>query len=85
MTFTCGRLPATILAISFALQPACSLEVRAQGAVGASAKACAGGDESFIDALSQPHWNGWGVDPDNIAFSHRKWRNSPRAMCPASG
>jgi polyvinyl alcohol dehydrogenase (cytochrome) len=79
MTFACGRLPATIVAISFALQLACSLEVRAQGAVAASAKVCADGDAGFTDALSQPHWNGWGVDP-----AQHRFQSSEMAQLPAS-
>jgi polyvinyl alcohol dehydrogenase (cytochrome) len=79
MTFACGRLPATIVAISFALQLACSLEVRAQGAVAASANVCADGDAGFTDALSQPHWNGWGVDP-----AQHRFQSSEMAQLPAS-
>ena len=68
MTFTCGRLPATILAISFGLQLACLIEVRAQDSAVVFANACVDSDTGFTNALSQPRWNGWGVDPAQHRF-----------------
>ena len=71
-----GRLAGAILGIAFAFQVACSNAAAAQeaGAGLPSTGACSGNGAAFDDALSKPHWNGWGVDPSQLAFNHRTWR-----------
>ena len=70
MTACCGRLAGAILGISFAFQAACSIEAKAQEAAAGSpsSDACSSSGVTFDDALSKPHWNGWGVDPSQHRF-----------------
>ena len=70
MTACCGRLACAILGISFAFQAACSIGAKAQeaGAGSPTSGACSSNGAAFDDALSKPHWNGWGVDPSQHRF-----------------
>jgi polyvinyl alcohol dehydrogenase (cytochrome) len=70
MIACCGRLAGAILGISFAFQAACSIGAKAQeaGAGSPGSGACSSNGAAFDDALSKPHWNGWGVDPSQHRF-----------------
>jgi polyvinyl alcohol dehydrogenase (cytochrome) len=70
MIACCGRLASAILGISFAFQAACSIEATAQEARPGSmnSSACSGNGAAFVDPLTAPHWNGWGVDPTQHRF-----------------
>jgi polyvinyl alcohol dehydrogenase (cytochrome) len=70
MIACCGRLAGAILGISFAFQAACSIGAKAQeaGAGSPTSGACSSNGAAFNDALSKPHWNGWGVDPSQHRF-----------------
>ena len=70
MIACCGRLAGAILGISFAFCASHSIGAKAQeaGAGSASSSACSSNGAAFDNALSKPHWNGWGADPAQHRF-----------------
>jgi polyvinyl alcohol dehydrogenase (cytochrome) len=70
LTFSDSRLAGAILGFSLGVFAAGSLDARAQESAGGSATggACPNNVAAFADPLSQPHWNGWGVDPTQHRF-----------------
>jgi polyvinyl alcohol dehydrogenase (cytochrome) len=64
-----GSLIFKFLALACSLYATSLIGARAQESASATAHAgaCPGGGATFVDPLSAPHWNGWGVD----AAQHR--------------
>jgi polyvinyl alcohol dehydrogenase (cytochrome) len=60
-----GRLAVTIFALVSALCAASPIGARAQESV---AGRCADAGTTFADPLNAPHWNGWGVGPEQHRF-----------------
>ena len=65
-----SALSGTILALALSAWAADSHNAAAEEAGSAStpAGACANPPPAFVDPLSAPHWNGWGVDPQQSRF-----------------
>ena len=70
MRFSYSRLSGAILGFSLVFAAA-SFGARAQDAAAGPAHigACpSNNDAAFADAMSKPHWNGWGVDPSQHRY-----------------
>src|ERR1700751_1514092 len=65
-----NRLTATMFVLACALCAAGPITAKAQDVTTASEKGekCSMGGADFVDPLSAPHWNGWGVDPSQHRF-----------------
>ena len=65
-----NRLTATMFGLACALYAAGPITAKAQDVTTASEKGgkCSIGGADFVDPLSAPHWNGWGVDPSQHRF-----------------
>jgi polyvinyl alcohol dehydrogenase (cytochrome) len=65
-----NRLTATMFVLACALCAAGPITAKAQDVTTASEKGgkCSIGGADFVDPLSAPHWNGWGVDPSQHRF-----------------
>jgi polyvinyl alcohol dehydrogenase (cytochrome) len=65
-----GRLTKTLLALACALWVAGPIRATAQDAASASENGgkCPSPGTPLVDALSGPHWNGWGVDSSQRRF-----------------
>jgi len=63
-------LSGTILALAVMAGATYSHNAAAEeaGSASSSAGACANTPPAFADPLSAPHWNGWGVDPQQSRF-----------------
>ena len=77
MTFRDRRICA-ILGLACALCVTGSIAARAQETTAGPAGACPDKAPAFVDPLSGPHWNGWGVDPSQHRFQ-------PPAMAQLAG
>ena len=84
MIACCGRLAGAILGISFAFCASHSIGAKAQEAAAGSASsgACSSNGATFDDALSKPHWNGWGVDPSQHRFQSSDMARLSKAVPP---
>jgi polyvinyl alcohol dehydrogenase (cytochrome) len=65
-----SRFTKTIFVLACALCAASPIRARAQGVTTASENdgKCPTAGAPLVDALSAPHWNGWGVDPSQHRF-----------------
>ena len=70
MTFSCSRLVGVVFGVGFVFQTVASLNSRAQEAAAGSAigGVCPDNGKAFVDPLTKPRWNGWGVEPTQHRF-----------------